>query len=434
MPKAARGGITLLLVALLGAGCAPTVPSAPPAATPDPLPGAASGSPSSVPSVVPASPPPSSTPSAPPAALPTTRRTPEVPRAALNERLDQLRERLQVPGVSVAIRWDDGRVWLGASGMANTAAATPVTPDTGFGYASVSKTYTGAVILQLVEEGLIGLDHSAARWLPAAKLDPRITIRMLLDHTSGLTDFFFNPTIDRRLLAAPDATWTAGQALALLPPGGSLPGKQFRYSNTNYLLLGLVVEAATGQSLADDVRTRLLDPLGLNATWVQVDEAPLRPLATAYRLVAKGGTLVPVMVSPSSDVSPFRAVVTAAGGAGQMAGTANDAARWMQALVTGDVLQRETRRAVLADAEATRLLGFPYGLGIQVVTLDGQTAIGHSGRYLGVRSVVRYLPGERLAIAVLTNQSAVDPARIAASLLQLVSLPRSQCAGCPEVR
>ena len=431
MPNVARQGTALLLVALLGAGCTST---APPSATPDSAPGTAESTSAASPLAATASPSVSLSPSSRPRALPTTRRTVDVPRAALNARLDRLRERLQVPGVSVAIRWDDGRVWLGASGLADVASDTPVTPETGFGYASVSKTYTAAVVLQLMEEGVIRLDHSAARWLPSAKLDPRITIRMLLDHTSGMTDFFLNRTIDKQLLAAPDATWTAEQSLALLPPGGSLPGTQFRYSNTNYLLLGLIVEAATGHALADEVRTRLLDPLALDASWVQVDEAPLRPLATAYRLVAKGEKLVPVLVAAPSDVSPFRAVVTAAGGAGQMAGTADDAARWIQALVMGFVLQWDTRRAALADAEATRLLGDPYGLGIQVVKLGGQTAIGHSGRYLGVRSVVRYLPGERLVIAVFTNQSAVDPARIAESLLQLVTVPRPQCAGCPEDR
>jgi len=76
----------------------------------------------------------------------------------------------------------------------------------------------------------------------------------------------------------------------------------------------------------------------------------------------------------------------------------------------------------------------PYGLGVQLTRLGGQPAYGHSGRYLGFRSVVRYVPGERLTIAVLTNQSSVDPARVAASLLQLAGTPRPQCTGCPEDR
>ena len=127
-------------------------------------------------------------------------------------------------------------------------------------------------------------------------------------------------------------------------------------------------------------------------------------------------------VAPASDVMPFRSVVTAAGGAGSIAATAEDTARWMQAFAGGEVLSSPIQKAMLDDLARTRALHarITYGLGIQLVALDGHPALGHSGRYLGYRNVVRYLPTEGVTIAVLTNQGTVDPAVVAASLVKLV--------------
>jgi CubicO group peptidase (beta-lactamase class C family) len=118
---------------------------------------------------------------------------------------------------------------------------------------------------------------------------------------------------------------------------------------------------------------------------------------------------------------PFRSVVTAAGGAGSIAATARDTARWMQAFAGGKVLSPAMQTAMLGDFATTRALHavITYGLGIQLVSIDGHPALGHSGRYLGYRNVVRYLPSEGVTIAVLTNQGDVDPAVVAASLLKI---------------
>jgi CubicO group peptidase (beta-lactamase class C family) len=318
--------------------------------------------------------------------------------------------------------WDDGRSWLGTSGLADVADGQPVDPDTGFALASISKTFTAAVVLQLVDEGRIGVDQRVAPLLPRYGLDPRITVRMLLDHTSDLNDFFFNPKIDHALQSNPNATWTPKRTWRYVPPGRIRPGKVWSYSNTNYLVLGELVKAVTGRSLAKEVRTRLLDPLGLDTAWYQAVEAPEAELSRGYRLLPTStGVVRALPVAPASDVMPFRSVVTAAGGAGSIAATAEDTARWMQAFAGGRVLPPAMQSAMLSDVVYTRGLHarIPYGLGIQVVTIAGRQALGHSGRYLGYRNVVRYLPTEGVTIAVLTNQGAVDPAVVAASLLKI---------------
>ena len=360
--------------------------------------------------------------SPPPSVAPT--QGPEALAARLDTRLEQLRKRAGIPGVSVALVWDDGRRWLGAAGKADIAAKEPMTTGTAFALASVSKTLTAAVVLQLVGEGRLALDQPVAPLLPAYRLNKRITVRMLLDHTSGLPDFFLNPRIEKPLRAEPDAAWTPERAWSYVISKRPVPGTVWRYSNTNYLLLGELVEAVTGDPIWVQVRTRLLDPLGLGSSWYQAEEEPRAEGATGYLRVAKaGGGSRYVPVAPPSDVMPFRSVVTAAGGAGSVAATAVDAAVWIGAFARGEVLPADVQAAMIADASLTRSKGarVGYGLGIRVVLLDGRRALGHSGRFLGFRNVVLYVPEAGLSIAVLTNQGTYDPAKIAAALLKTVA-------------
>ena len=382
---------------------------------------------SAAPQPTPATPAPSAPSSAPPSASPSANPGPYggpaiIPADALQARLTSLQSKLGLAGVSVAILWADGRSWVGAAGLADVAGKRPVTPDSAFALASISKTYTAAVVLQLVDEGRLALDQPVAPLLPGYKLDTRITVRMLLDHTSGLPDFFLNPKIDKPLQAAPDAAWTPARSLTYLTPKHAKPGSTWIYANTNYLLLGELVTAVTGRPLATEIRDRLLDPLGLSDTWYQVVERPRATTTLGYRTTTTGGTKRQIRVSSGDEVMPFRSVITAAGGAGSIAATALDAARWMEAFAGGRMLSGTMQAAMLADAGRTPALHarVPYGLGIQVTTLDGWLALGHSGRYLGFRTVARYLPDEGITIVVLTNQGTVDPTRVATSLLKLV--------------
>ena len=353
----------------------------------------------------------------------------------LQATLDRVRAKLGIPGISVTILLPRGETWAGSSGLADVARKTPVGPDTAFAYASISKTFTSALILQLVGEGRLHLGDSAARLLPPLRfrLDPRITIAMLLDHTSGLADYFLNAKIDRPLQARPTATWTADDALAYVGKRVAPPGKAWHYANTNYLLLGLIAERVTGEVLGDAVRTRLLEPTGLDGTWSQVDEPAGPTLAHGYRLNGTKPTARPIDLADGSGIAPFRSVVTAAGGAGAMAGTSGDLARWARALYSGRVLGPIGTALLLSDFNKTRsyLPGVTYGYGVQALSIDGHPSLGHSGRLLGFRGAVRHLPLDGVTIAVLTNQSRADPAVVVRSLLKVVLPAPAACPTCP---
>jgi D-alanyl-D-alanine carboxypeptidase len=375
----------------------------------------------------------SAPPTSPPARPTAAEQRAALTAASLQAELDRIRRSLHIPGVQATILFPDGTSWTGVSGLADVATKTPVTPATGFAVASVSKTFTSALILGLVDEGRLRLTDPAVRYLPALRLkvDPRITIAMLLNHTSGLADFFLNPKIDGPLQKRPTATWTVDQTLRYVGKALSPPGKAFHYSNTNYLLLGLIAERITGQPYAELVRTRLLDPTGLGSTWVQTGETPRARLAHGYRFVGTKRTAPPIDLADGSGIAPFRSVVTAAGGAGSVASTSADLARWGRALYGGKVLGPTGTGALLAGFTPTAgyVPGVVYGYGVQALVIDGHPSLGHSGRLLGFRSAVRHLPIDGLTIAVLINDSRDDPGVI---VQRLLAVARPIAPGCPR--
>ena len=363
-------------------------------------------------------------PTVPPSAAPPSVADASITRA-LQRRLDKLRAQYAIPGVSATVILADGSTWTGVSGMAHVKDRTPVEPDTAFAIASVSKTYTAALILALADEGALDLDARVSTFLPDVRVGGKATVRQLLDHTSGLPDYFLHGKIDRELFGDPGRAWTTRETLRYV--GGQIfpPGRGWYYSNTNYHLLGLIAEVAGGAPQAELLRDRFLDPLGLAHTWSQVAEAPHGPIAHGYRVTGSVAKPAYRDWSDGTDVVPFTSVVTAAGGAGAIAASSADVATWARALYRGEILPAATVKAMVDDSKLTAKFRpkVPYGLGVQVTKLDGRRALGHSGRLAGFRAVVRYLPKEGITIAVLTNEAKHDPTIIAKALLRIVSPP-----------
>jgi D-alanyl-D-alanine carboxypeptidase len=360
--------------------------------------------------------------------------SPAVLRDTLQRRLDRLRVREGVPGVSVAILFPDGTTWLGTSGLANIKTREEVEPDTAFAVASISKTFTAALIMRLAQEGRVDLAHPAAQYLPELRIDRRVTVRMLLDHTSGLRDFFLEPKIDKALLSDRGSTWDAKRSLKYVGKAYFKPGKGWHYSNTNYLLLGLIAERVGKATLSSQLESRFFGPLDLDHTFEQIGGSPGGPVAHGYRFDGASSKLRPVDLSDGTTMAPFTSVVTAAGAAGSIASTPKDLVRWASALYGGAVLDPDSLAAMVGDVALTaaKSPSIPYGLGVQALAIDGHPTLGHSGRLLGFRAVVRWLPSERIAIAVVTNQSRTDPSVFARSLLRLALLPST--AGCFDCR
>lgn len=356
-------------------------------------------------------------------------------RIALRARLDGIREKYAIPGISVTIIFPDGTTWVGASGMADLATGTRVAPDTAFALASVTKTFTAALIMALVEEGRIELDEQVRTYMPGLRVDPKVTVRQLLDHTSGLGDYFFHPAMDPLLLTQPDRRWTESESLEYTGEPYFNPGRGWHYSNTNYLILGMIAERVAHASLADQFRERFFEPLGLDGTYYQPTEIARGPVAHGYRFKTAAADSPPIDLTAGGPMVPFASVVTASAGAGALAATSRDVARWARALYGGGVLEADSLQEMVDDVARTERYrpSVWYGLGVQLVEIAGHQTLGHSGRLLGFRSAVRYLPESGVTIAVLTNQSRTDPGIIVRALLRIALQPARDCA-CIERR
>ena len=356
-----------------------------------------------------------------------------IPKTELTKALGALRSKYGVPGISATIIWPDGRSWTATSGFADVTRKVRLTRNTPFAVASVTKTFVSALVLQLAQEGRVGLDDPLVAWLPTAGVDPRVTVRQLLDHTSGLHDFFSNSAIDAPLRKAPTAVWTPARALGYVKAPYFEPGTGWRYSNTGYVLLGQLIERITGNSWANEVRVRFFDPLRLGSAYVQGAERPRGAISHGYRFTSSSRTAKPIDLWDRTGIAPFRSVVTAAGSAGAIAASSWDLARWTRALYGGQLLTPPALGTMLDVASTARYRNaVPYGMGVQQYTIGGRTAYGHGGRLMGARAAIRYIASEGISIAVAINTDRADPAVIASSLLAVALPPLPPPAPTPS--
>ena len=337
--------------------------------------------------------------------------------ARLDATLASARVAAKVPGVQAVVSFDKGWTWNGANGSAVVSTNSSVGGATLFEIGSVTKTFVAAATMQLVDEGVLTLDDPVTKWLPKTSWSS-VTIRQLLSHTSGIGDVFRNNAFITLLDRNRAKSFSAAQALGYVPKSTSAPGAGFAYSNTNFIILGEILAAATGKPAAVVIRERLLDPLGLAHTFVQGAETPAAgTLAHGYDPAAVGQS-VGRDLTGSYAIIPFPSIATACGSAGAMVSTASDLGRWAQALYGGHVVSAASLRQ-MTDFGLTAPFKplYVYGLGTMQHTLLGRTSYGHSGRISGFRAAMRYLPTEGVTVTVLVNAGAGDPDVIAEQLL-----------------
>jgi D-alanyl-D-alanine carboxypeptidase len=344
--------------------------------------------------------------------------------AALQKALDTIRTAGVYPGISAAIVFPDGSLWAGQSGSAILTPKTPVTTDTLYSIGSISKTFVAALTGRLASRGTISLDDPLSKYVPTFYDAANITLRQLLNHTSGVRDLF--DVMSPAILANRTRAWTTDEVLAKVGKAryAFAPGKGYWYSNTDYVLLGAVIEQATGQSIAALVRSEFLEPLGLTHTYLQTEEDA--PGASAHGYFAP---LAAPLDQSAGTMLPFTAEATAVGPAGAYVSTATDLARWGDALYNGHVLDQATL-AAMTDISQTQGFKAPftprwvYGLGMEEATIAGQTAWGHRGHLDGFWSALWYLPASHVTIVIIANAEwakAVDASTATATLAKVLA-------------
>ncbi|OON74414.1 serine hydrolase domain-containing protein [Streptomyces tsukubensis] len=303
-----------------------------------------------------------------------------------------------------------------------------------FRVASNTKTMTATLILKEVARHKVSLDDSAEKWLPGVVPGGKdITVRMLLNHTSGLGDYLLTPEFLPSLTGQDKRTWTPEQLLAVTPPQDppTAPGEKYSYSNANYAALGLILEKATGQSLAELIEEKITKPLGMQDSFLSTDAGFTagKPHASGYepdsdrlRKLLAGVADLPKGVGFDGPARSGGNIDTTginpswAGAAGGMVSTAKDWQTFQKALIAGKLLPKAQMKQ-MRDTVSAPEEGGGYGLGLMKVNSPCGTVWGHTGGHPGYSSEIYTDKKGHRSVAVLTttNFNIKEPKAAAAN-------------------
>jgi D-alanyl-D-alanine carboxypeptidase len=331
---------------------------------------------------------------------------------AVEAKLGELHKAAEFPGVTVGFALPDGRSASVSAGLADLERKTPLVPKDRMLAGSIGKTFAAAVTLQLVAEGRLNLDDPLEKWfgrepwfarLPNAR---DITLRMLMNHTSGIPEHVLDEKFIEALRANPDRVWRPEELIAYVFDKKPLfaAGKGWSYADTNYILVGMVFERVSGKKLYSEVARRILKPLALSDT-IPSDRRALPGVITGYSRPDSPFKFTGRVIVDGKFVANPQMEWTGGG----FASTAGDLARWAKALYEGRVLGKRELEQMLAGVDATggRGAGGSYGLAVQIRNSDWGRSYGHGGWFPGYLSEMEYFPEKRIAVAIQFNTDNV---------------------------
>lgn len=322
----------------------------------------------------------------------------------LQHTLDSMRAVLGAKSLSAAIQTADGSTWAHASGISSVSPASDVTPNDTYLIGSVTKTITSACILQLADEQVLNLDDSLHEWLPTIPyIDSTITIRQLLNHTSGIYDVLSHPHNQDSLLADISRIWTAEELIdRFISPPLFQPGTSWSYSNTNYFLLSMIIREATGNPFYTELRNRFFNPLQLNSFAIPAFETLSSPVAHLWLDITGDG----VLDDANSFYMSYLSLNSTAGAAGGYFSTPTDCTKWMRSYMRGDLLSTSMMAEAKTTVSAPASQGGRYGLGLMKNQTHflGYEGYGHGGD-LAYHASSWYFPEFDQSITVFTNDN-----------------------------
>ena len=317
--------------------------------------------------------------------------------AKVDEYVKSEMQKQQIPGVAVAVMRNGAIILSKGYGLANVEHQVPVTPQTIFQSGSMGKQFTATAIMMLVEDGKLSLDDSITKYLTGAPAEwQKITVRHLLTHTGGMTDYpsdfdFRRDYTEDELLERTKKVPLAFQ-----------PGEKWSYSNLGYLTLGILIHKVSGQFYGDFLRDRVFKPLEMTTARVISEEDIVPNRAAGYRLVL-GQLKNQNWVSPSLN--------TTADGALYL--TVLDLAKWDAALYTEKLLKRSSFDQMWTPVKLNDGKTSPYGFGWGVTTVKGHRLVEHGGAWQGFKSHISRYVDDKFTVVVFANLSRANQAKIA---------------------
>lgn len=327
------------------------------------------------------------------------------------QKLDALVARLErkaAPGCSLGLIRDGNLIWAKGFGLANLEHGVPIATGTVFDIGSTSKQFTAASVLLLAQEGKLSLDDDIRRLIPEIPAyGTTITVRHLLHHTSGIRDYI-------NLLALAginlEDVCTDADALSILGRQKALdfaPGSEHSYSNSGYFLLSILVQRASGQTLAEFARRRIFEPLGMSHTQILNEHARVIPRrASAYTELSEGGFAI--------NLSNWEQT-----GDGAVQTTVEDLVLWDRNFYDPKVGGSELIRELQVTGTLNDGTALDYARGLQVGTHRGLRVVEHAGAWAGFRAQMVRFPEQRVSAIALCNFSESDPSQIAFEMAEI---------------
>jgi D-alanyl-D-alanine carboxypeptidase len=321
----------------------------------------------------------------------------------LQKTIDSILIAKDIKGISAGVYIPNMGTWQGVSGISHPGVS--ITSDMEFAIASNTKLFTAVLLLKLAEHNKLRLDDSLHAFLPSYKnIDSNITIRQLLNHTTGLDDVTSVPGYPDSILSNPRRVYTASELLTWAGPPAFAPGKGWEYCNTNYLLAGLIAEKVTGQSYGKLLRDSILTPLNLDSTFLDVHDSVLYTIAHPWQ------------AGRDNSATPRISLNSAAGAAGAMYSTSSEMLQWYNALMNGKVINAQSIKEMTTFVEKER-----YGMGIAEYIVSGKPVWTHGGQiWGGYNSSMMYDPSTGIIICTLTNQLPAQAFQISVQMMTTV--------------
>ncbi len=324
--------------------------------------------------------------------------------------IEEVMKRPEAVGLSVSVGRGDRVLLEEGAGIADLEFDVRANAQTMFRIGSVTKQYTAAAIMKLVERGKLGLDDDVRKHVPTFEAGERVvTIRQLLNHTSGLPNYTNQP---RFMAEFAPRDLTHAQLLATVKgvPFDFEPGKGWKYSNTGYYLLGMVIEAVDGRTYARFMQEEFFTPLGLTRTRYGSEREIIRNRAQGYALDPNGVRLNDSLIS-----------MNVPGAAGALSASAGDMVRWQIALSGGRAVSADSWRQMTESAVSAGQGGARYGFGLNIGGTEGRRRISHNGGIQGFNSVLVYLPETGLHVAVVSNSEALPSTAVGEQIITAIT-------------
>jgi len=318
-------------------------------------------------------------------------------RAKVDKLATDVLARSGVPSASIAVVRDGKIVYLNAYGSARLEPKTPATSAMRYSIGSISKQFTAVAMLMLQEQGKLSLDDKVGKYIPDLSRANEVTIRNLLSHTSGYQDYWPQDYVMPMMLQPVTAakildTWAR-------KPLDFDPGTKWQYSNTNYVIAGVIIEKVSGKPFLQFLKEKIFTPLGMTSA-ADIDEKKLGTTdPTGYMRYALG----PLRPAPKEGAGWLFA-------AGELAMTAEDLAKWNISIMDQKLLRPASYRELEREMQLNNGLGTRYGLGLTLGTEAGHRAVSHGGEVSGFVSESIVFPDERVSVVALTNQDASSAA------------------------